>query len=652
MATRLRLLVIEDNPYDAELEVATLEAAGYACEWQRVETRDAFLTHLHSAEYDLILADYNLPSFDGLTALHLFLAHGLKIPFIFISGMVGEEIAIDSLKAGATDYVMKDRLSRLPLVVQRALQAQAEQRQRQQAEETLQRTERMYQQILDAITDLVLVKDSQSRILWCNKAFCDYYGMTNTQLQGMSHIPLMPLDVTQQSVRTDTHVFTTGKPLDIPEEPIIRHDGEVRLFHTVKSPIVDADGTSRMLVVVARDITERQQAEAQRQSLEAQLVQAQKMESIGTLAAGVAHDFNNLLGVILGNLALARDDLSLDEMLLRSRLADIERATERAATLTRYLLAFGRRQHLERSALNLHDLIDDLLKMLRRIIGEDVEVRLQTAADVAPVFADAGQIEQVLMNLAVNARDAMPEGGQLRVAICNAELDAAYCATHPWAKPGQYVQLTVSDTGHGMDAATCQRVFEPFFTTKEVGKGTGLGLSVVYGIIQQHDGLIHVSSEVKRGTTFTIYLPRAPHHTPLLASDTAISLRHGTEMLLVAEDEEALRLLAHAALTRLGYEVLLACDGQEAVQLYATYRERIALLILDIVMPRMGGWEAYAQIRAMDSDTPVLFVTGYSTELTRTRLGTDTHTMVLQKPYSVRELGHKVRELLDHVQRQ
>ena len=647
MATTLRLLIVEDQPYDAELAVAVLEEAGYACQWQRVETRDAFVRCLQTAAYDLILADYSLPSFDGMTALRLFLEYDLGSPFIFISGTVGEETAIDSLKAGATDYVMKNRLGRLAPVVQRALQEREGQHWHQQAEEQLHRMEQMYHQLLDAITDLVVVKDPRSHIIWANKAFCDYCGMTNEQLYGLPDAPFNPQGSIQEYIKDDTGVFTTGQLLELPEEPLTRYDGQVRLFHTVKSPIFDANGSISKLVAVCRDITERWQAEANRRSLEEQLFQVQKMESIGTLAAGVAHDFNNLLSVILASIDLMRDELRPQDMLLRTRLANIESAAERAATLTRQMLAFSRDQRMERRALNLHDTIDNLLKMLRRIIGEDVEVSLRTAAEVSPVFADPGQIEQVLMNLAVNARDAMPSGGELRVETRNRTLDAAYCQEHPWAKPGQYVQLTVSDTGHGMDAETCQRIFEPFFTTKEVGKGTGLGLSVVYGIVKQHDGLIHVHSEVGHGTTFNIYLPVAPKRSAVVADDTILAPPSGTETLLVAEDEDAMRMLAHTVLTRLGYTVLLARDGQEAVQLYTAHRERIALLILDVIMPRQGGRETYTQIRAMGSTVPVLFVTGYSTDLARGELLAGKGVMVLQKPYSIRTLGHKVREILD-----
>jgi len=647
MATTLRLLIVEDQPYDAELAVAVLEEAGYACQWQRVETRDAFVRCLQTAAYDLILADYSLPSFDGMTALRLFLEYDLGSPFIFISGTVGEETAIDSLKAGATDYVMKNRLGRLAPVVQRALQEREGQHWHQQAEEQLHRMEQMYHQLLDAITDLVVVKDPRSHIIWANKAFCDYCGMTNEQLYGLPDAPFNPQGSIQEYIKDETDVFTTGQLLELPEEPLTRYDGQVRLFHTVKSPIFDANGSISKLVAVCRDITERWQAEANRRSLEEQLFQVQKMESIGTLAAGVAHDFNNLLSVILASIDLMRDELRPQDMLLRTRLANIESAAERAATLTRQMLAFSRDQRMERRALNLHDTIDNLLKMLRRIIGEDVEVSLRTAAEVSPVFADPGQIEQVLMNLAVNARDAMPSGGELRVETRNRTLDAAYCQEHPWAKPGQYVQLTVSDTGHGMDAETCQRIFEPFFTTKEVGKGTGLGLSVVYGIVKQHDGLIHVHSEVGHGTTFNIYLPVAPKRSAVVADDTILAPPSGTETLLVAEDEDAMRMLAHTVLTRLGYTVLLARDGQEAVQLYTAHRERIALLILDVIMPRQGGRETYTQIRAMGSTVPVLFVTGYSTDLARGELLAGKGVMVLQKPYSIRTLGHKVREILD-----
>lgn len=399
-------------------------------------------------------------------------------------------------------------------------------------------------------------------------------------------------------------------------------------------------------------IAERERAEEALLKSEEYLRQSQKLESIGVLAGGVAHDFNNILTAILGNTQLALRNLSPDSP-LHGRLIEIEKAGNRAASLTRQLLAFSRRQRLERKTLNLNDCIHDIMKMLRRLIGEDIEIVVAEYAHLAPVFADPAQIEQVIMNLAINARDAMPAGGQLRIETRNVLLDEAYCREHPYANPGSYVQMQLSDTGMGMEDETRERIFEPFFTTKEAGRGTGLGLSMVFGIVKQHGGLIEVESEAGRGATFYIYLPVHEESVEQETPEILPPLRGGTETILVAEDEGGLRELARNILEELGYTVLLAEDGVEATAIYKARGEQIALLILDIVMPRMSGREAYEQITQQGGRVPVIFMTGYSAEIVQyefvqqNRFIEDAGAALIQKPYSVETLGRRVREVLD-----
>jgi len=389
---------------------------------------------------------------------------------------------------------------------------------------------------------------------------------------------------------------------------------------------------------------------------EERLQQSQKMEAIGTLAGGVAHDFNNLLTVILGNTYLTLRNLQPDDP-MRLRLIEVEKASSRAAVLTRQLLAFSRRQHLERRTINLNETIGEIMKLLQRIIGEDVEVNVKAGSGLSAVFADPAQIEQVVMNLAVNARDAMPGGGRLTIETSNVTLDENYRRQYAYVQPGRYVEIRVSDNGTGMDAETQGRIFEPFFTTKEVGKGTGLGLSMVYGIVKQHDGHINVYSEAGQGTTFRIYLPIAESAVKEEAVAVLPPLLGGTETILVAEDEEALRKLAKDVLEGLGYTVLLAKDGEEAVEMYREHGERIGLLLLDVVMPRMGGWEAYQQIRELSGDVPLIFMTGYSSETVQSRFvqqdksAEELGAVVMTKPYNLEGLGRKVREVLDTARR-
>jgi len=433
---------------------------------------------------------------------------------------------------------------------------------------------------------------------------------------------------------------------------IVKSDNTIRWVEARGHIERDTTGTATRMAGVIIDITERKKAEQSLLESEERLQQSQKMEAIGTLTGGVAHDFNNLLTAILGNTQLALRKLAPDDS-IRPRLTEITEAGNRAAELTRKLLAFSRRQHLERRAVNLNNTIVEIVKLLERIIGEDVEVAVKYASDLHTVFADAGQIEQVVMNIAVNARDAMPSGGKVTIETSNVELDESYCRQYPYVVPGKYVEIRVSDSGTGIDEETQARVFEPFFTTKEIGKGTGLGLSMAYGIVKQHDGHINLYSELGMGTTFKIYLPA--HNLPIEEKTEATepSFLGGTETILIAEDEEILRNLAKATLEDLGYTVLLAKDGAEAVEIFGANREHIDLFLTDVIMTRMSGSEAYEQIREMGGNIPLIFMTGYSAETVQSRFvktrvtAEQLSATVVQKPYTLEELGRVVRQVLD-----
>jgi PAS domain S-box-containing protein len=522
------------------------------------------------------------------------------------------------------------------------------------AVEALLTSEERYHRFFDEDLAGAYISTPEGKLLACNPAFALIFGYSSCE--EFEKDGLSQLYPTPEALADFMELIREHRKLERYETELRRRDGSA--VHVIVNTVGTFNEQGELLEIKGYllDNTKRKLAEQALAESEERLRHSQKMEAIGTLAGGLAHDFNNLLTVILGNTQLALRALRPEDP-LQLRLIEIEKAGSRAAVLTRQLLAFSRRQHLERHTINLNETIGEIMKLLQRIIGEDIEVRVKAAHALSAVYADPAQIEQVVMNLGVNARDAMPGGGQLTIETSNIELDESYCRKHPYVQPGRYVEIRVSDTGMGMDEETQARIFEPFFTTKEVDKGTGLGLSMVYGIVKQHDGHIHVHSEVGIGTTFTMYLPVAESAVEKEAQAVHLPLLGGTETILVAEDEEALQNLARDVLVGLGYTVLLAKNGEEAVEMYREHRDRIDLLLLDIVMPRMGGPEAYERIHEQGGDVPLILMTGYSTETVQSRfvkqnrLIEELNVVVIPKPYNVEGLGRKVREILNERQR-
>ncbi|HWQ35091.1 MAG TPA: PAS domain S-box protein [Blastocatellia bacterium] len=499
--------------------------------------------------------------------------------------------------------------------------------------------------IIEATPDLIGSADRDGRLLYLNRAGRRLLGWgENESAPGLRVADYHPAWA-MQLIREQGLPAAIRDGVWIGETAVLTPDGrEIPVSQAIIAHR-NAQGEVEFFSTIARDLSERREAEAERMRLQEQLYEVQKIESVGTLAGGIAHDFNNLLTAITGNTQLALSRLPQESRAL-PLLREVTRAADRAASLTRQLLAFSRRQRLERRSIDLSETIHDFLKLLERIIGENTTVRLGLSGAPVRVFADPRQIEQVVMNLAVNAREAMPEGGELLIEVCPVTLDEEFCRRHVWARPGRYGQLAISDTGCGMDGETLRRIFEPFFTTREQGAGTGLGLAVVYGIIKQHEGFIDVESEPGRGTTVRIYLP-APDADTARADEAAHASPAGHETILLAEDEPMLRNLAEEVLTGLGYRVLLARDGLEAVELYQTHRAQIDLLLLDVIMPRLGGIETYEQLTAAGFSPRVMFVTGYSADVINPELLRRTGALVISKPYDIDTLGYRIRKVLD-----
>jgi PAS domain S-box-containing protein len=433
--------------------------------------------------------------------------------------------------------------------------------------------------------------------------------------------------------------FSGEKEYDF-EFRILRPDGETKFIKTNGKVIRDEAGNPIRLIGMNQDITDRRH-------LQEQLRQAQKMEAIGQLAGGVAHDFNNILTAIYGHCSVLQMKMGNDAP-FRSDIDHIYAAAEKAANLTRSLLAFSRKQIMSPKNVNLNELVMNVAKLLTRIIGEDIQLKAVCKGVPLRVFADSGQIEQVLMNLATNARDAMTNGGTLTIETGVQEIDESFIHAYGYGDVGKYVVLSISDTGKGMDAETSKKIFEPFFTTKEVGKGTGLGLSIVYGVIKQHNGYINVYSEPDEGTTFRIYLPQVHDEDADKEKEAPLEYpRMGSETVLVAEDDATIRELAGAFLRQYGYDVILAHDGEDAVEKFMASKEKIAIIVMDMIMPRKGGNEAYEEIRKVRSDVKILFMSGYSPDLLHDRGVFANGEEVLIKPIHPLELVRKVRAILD-----
>jgi PAS domain S-box-containing protein len=494
-------------------------------------------------------------------------------------------------------------------------------------------------QVIDLNPSFIFAKDRAGRFTLVNQAVADNYGTTVEDLIGRTDADF---NVSPEQVehfrRDDLEVMDTRCEKVIPEEVITDASGRQHYLHTIKRPIVGPDGIANQVLGVATDITARKR-------LEEQLAQAQKMEAVGRLAGGVAHDFNNLLTVILGSVELLFDGLEPGHP-VQPNAEEIRKAAERAAMLTRQLLAFSRKQVLLPVVLDLNRVVLDGTRMLRHLISEDIELVTRPDATGASVQADPTQLTQVILNLVINARDAMPHGGTLTVRTANTSFDGAYASAHPNVVPGEYVTIAVSDTGHGIAPEVLPHIFEPFFTTKPPGLGTGLGLATSYGIVEQSGGHITLENEPGRGATFFVHLPRVGDMGgdpgPLAAGS-----RGGQETILLVEDEEMVRLVASSRLRAKGYQVLEAANGQEALALAAAHQGPIHLLFTDVIMPQMGGVELAACLAQTRPDTRVLYTSGYTQDPVVLRSFTRAEDTFLPKPYVGETLARRVRELLD-----
>jgi two-component system cell cycle sensor histidine kinase/response regulator CckA len=512
---------------------------------------------------------------------------------------------------------------------------------RKQREEAEREAERQLRDILESVQLIAVMMDTTGRITFCNSYLLGLTGWGREEIIGGDWFELfVPVSARADVRRWVQESLDKGAFDGSHENPIVTRDGVAREMFWDNTLIRDVSGTVIGLASFGRDVTEQRQ-------LEAQYRQSQKMEAVGQLAGGIAHDFNNLLQVIGGYASMALDAVPAGSP-LGMEVTEIQRAADRATSLVRQLLAFSRRQTMERRVIDANDTVGNLLKMLRRVIGEHIELEFHPGHDVATVHADPGQIEQVLVNLCVNARDAMPEGGRITMSTSRVVIDSAFCEQRPWARQGEFVLLTVSDTGPGIPPDIVEHIFEPFFTTKDVGKGTGLGLATVYGIVKQHDGMIEVSTGPERGATFLIYLLAAPSDVkPEEPQVSAPAARDGHETILLAEDEDLVRNFALRVLEHGGYRVLVAKDGAEAIALVESRGHEIDLALLDVMMPKVNGPQVHARIRQTHPGMAVLYCSAYSRQaLTDSAVPDEESLELLLKPYAPRVLLERVRAVL------
>jgi two-component system cell cycle sensor histidine kinase/response regulator CckA len=765
-----RILYVEDMPEDAELCLRTLRKAGLQITADVVSAEEDFRRLLESRSYDVVLSDYHMPGWNGMQALELLKRSAKDIPFILVTGTIGEETLVECVKQGAADYIQKDMPARLPAAIRRALEEKAAREERARMGQALRESEERYRRLFHESTSCITVHEMDpggpGRIVDVNDTMVSLLGYPRDELLKMTPADLGPPGLPLEESALQAEKLQRGERI-VFERPVLAKDGTQRILEFQSKPfawqgslrvlseardvterrsaeqririlseaverspslIILTDAQARIVYAnpkftevtgytleeilgrnprflkgsetppdeyrklwqtvtrggvwrgefhnrkkngelywaecmitalrnyageithylgVQEDLTERRKMEEEKRMLEEQFRQAQKMEAIGQLSGGIAHDFNNLLGVIIGFNELLQERIQGDEV-AHKYIAQIRKAGDSAVELIHHLLAFSREQVLEPRVLDLNCVLSELGEMLPRLINEDIMLLLVAPPDLGRVKADPGQIEQVILNLAVNARDAMPHGGKLTIETANVELDENYAREHIAVVPGRYVMLAVSDTGVGMEPVIQARIFEPFFTTKELGKGTGLGLATVYGIVKQSGGNIWVYSEPAKGTTFKIYLPRVDAKADLAAVPAS---RHaatgGSETIFLVEDAEELRSLVREVLDCAGYTVLQAADGREAVRIAEQLNSPIHLLLTDVVMPGMSGRDVAEQVVRRHPETRVLYMSGYTDSSIVHHGVLEEGVALLSKPFTRERLLRKIRHVLD-----
>jgi PAS domain S-box-containing protein len=773
MPQTIKILIAEDNPDDAGLLLIELRRSGFDPDWTRVDTEEAFLAHLDPS-VELVLSDFQMPTFNGLRALELLRERRLEIPFILVSGTIGEEAAVRAMKNGAADYLLKDRLVRLGPAVLHALAESRLRRELAKVSAENVRRERILNTALASMSDFAQIYDRAGRIVFVNQPLLNLWGRTLEEVVGRNFIDLKyPKQLADLLMRQLQEVLATKKSIT-DETAYVAPTGATGYYEYIFSPVFAADGSVDLVVGTTRDITERKRAteklranettlaEAQRigqfgsweldlanpgdvdanalrwsdemfriaglepgsvavtsefffamvppedheaihqafatairenqtysivhrliradgsirlvseraqifldertgsplkivgitldvtdrKRLEEQIRQSQKMDALGTLAGGIAHDFNNILTAINGYTELAQMALK-ENPIVRGYLGSVLQAAKRAAHLVRQILTFSRQEQLERRPIQLLPIVTETFNLLRATIPTTTTFDLSLASNAPVVFADPTHIHQILMNLGTNAWHAMKgRPGRLGVILERIEVDAKFVAVTPGLQPGLYARISISDTGSGMAPATLARIFEPFFTTKPTGEGTGLGLAVVHGIVDNHDGVITVDSELGVGTIFRVYFPAFAGNAPALSPDKQEGPRGQGERILVVDDEELLAKLGQQSLIALGYEAEFATKPSQVLDMVRADPQRFALVVSDQTMPDLTGLQLATKLQQIRPGLPIILMTGYAALVAPELAEAAGICQVLLKPASIGSLGAAVHEAL------
>jgi PAS domain S-box-containing protein len=677
MSKSLNILIVDDNEDDAILIALQLRRSGYALFYRLVDTRDSMLSALDETEWDAILVDYNMPGFSGKEALSLVRSRGLTTPFILVSGVINEELSVELMRLGANDCIRKNALERLEPVLERELLAAKESEQHRQAEEKiiiqnkelarsnaslaltmhelenrnqefetqnrklvdaqveLKRSEERFRSLVENTTDLIWETDSKGNFTYISPQVTQVLGYKDVHLVEQPLSILLACDKQEWFRKNFLSKITSGQIIKSQICNFIHSTGKSLVFETNGIPIFNEKGVLRAFHGISRDITERKRIESERR-------QNQKMDSLGHLAGGVAHDFNNMLCGIMGAAELLLHSVE-DDCCLKEYVNLIVSTADRAAELTDKLLTFSRKGDIGLVSHNVHDSIQHVIGILERSIDKRIRLIQESKAQNSMILADPSCVETAILNLAVNARDSMTNGGTLTIATNNVILDEAFCSTNQFQpNPGLYIQILVCDTGNGMSKDVLERIYEPFFTTKSECGGTGLGLAAVYGTVKTHKGAINVWSEVGEGTMFHLYFPVLEQNNmenvdvaqsePVMFKSKTTDYGETAGCVLVIDDEETIRLTTTLILMDMGLEVLTAKNGREGIEIFKQNKDQINLVIMDMIMPEMNGEECFYAIKDCDPDAKIVMYSGFTRDVTVSNLKQNGLCDFLKKP--------------------